>query len=81
MGRCIGIETARARRAAPVDSPPLVRLRGMREMPPMRLQRDNPSIWWSLTAWLWCGIRTKIGGKSRPLRRNVLRLQSHRNGK
>jgi len=59
MGRCIAIETARARRPVQSDLPPRARLKDIKEMPRTRLRRERPAIWWSLTAWLWDGFKRK----------------------
>jgi hypothetical protein len=56
MGRCIPIETARAHRPVRPDLT-RGRLKGVKEMQHMRLRREHPSIWWSLTAWLWEGTK------------------------
>jgi hypothetical protein len=65
MGRCIAIETARARHPVRPDLTPRARFRDVQEMPRMRLRREQPAIWWSLTAWLWDAIKRKSPAKAR----------------
>jgi len=80
MGRCIAIEAARARRPARFDVLPRARLKGIKEMPRMRLRREHPAIWWSLTAWLWHRFKQKRPKGPRPMR-HVPWHQRHRDGK
>jgi len=59
MDRCIAIETARARRPVRPDLPPQARLKGIKEMPRIRVRREHPVIWWSLIAWLWAAFKRR----------------------
>jgi hypothetical protein len=64
MGRCIAIETARARRALQNASAPTVTRRMVRKKPPgaTRINRTRSAIRWSLCGRLWSAIRETFGG-------------------
>ena len=64
MGRCIAIETARARRALRNALAPSMTKRVLRRKTPgaTRINRARSAIRWSLCGWLWSAISGTLGG-------------------
>lgn len=68
MGRCIAIETVRARRALRNASAPSASIGADRIKAASRascVKRARSGILWSLSGWLWIAIRQMLGGQQR----------------
>jgi hypothetical protein len=67
MGRCIAIETARARRRWGYPSSPRRTVRKRTEAPQARrLKRESAPIGWSLTAWLARELKKRLDTSRTP---------------